>query len=61
MIIDTHLDFGDIVYFRNDPDQDEHIVTGFSVRPNGIAYRVSRIGVEISAYDFEITPEKTIF
>lgn len=61
MKIDTHLEFGQIVYYKNDPSQLEYIVTGFLVRPAGlIIYYISFCGNEEKAYDFEITTEKVV-
>jgi hypothetical protein len=50
---------GQTVFIKNDKDQCELIVTGYTVRPNGlITYILSDLGHETSFYDFELTDEK---
>jgi hypothetical protein len=61
MKVDTHLEFGQPVYFKVDPQQLEYLVSGFLIRPNGlIIYYVSGCGQEEKAYDFEISTEKRV-
>lgn len=60
MTVETKYDMGDTVYFITDPVQDQFVITGFSVRPNGMIYYCSCCGEEKIAYDFEISEEKTI-
>jgi len=50
---------GQTVFIKNDKGQQELIVTGYTVRPNGlIIYILSDLGYEKSFYDFELTDEK---
>jgi hypothetical protein len=60
MKIETHLEFGDKVYFKNDPAQIEYMITGFLSRPGVIVYFISFCGQEEKAYDFEITTERAV-
>lgn len=55
-----HFDIGDSVYLRTDPEQAERLVTGISVRQNGITYAISHLTNETWHYDFEITKERDI-
>lgn len=52
--------FGDEVYLKTDRDQGLHIVTGLSLRPGGITYKLSKGTVETDHYDFEIATEKNV-
>lgn len=61
MKVDTHLDFGTVVYLKTDKEQDEFLVTGFIIRPHGILYIISYEGLERNVYDFEITTERRVF
>jgi hypothetical protein len=60
MKIETHLEFGQKVYYKNDPAQLEYLVSGFMVRPGNIIYYISFCGNEERAYDFEISTEKIV-
>lgn len=51
---------GEPVFFKTDNDQQEHIVTGYIIRPGAVIYLVSNNGYETRCYDFEITSEKNI-
>lgn len=55
-----HFDIGDSVYLKTDPEQVERLVTGISVRKNGITYAISYLTNETWHYDFEITKERDI-
>lgn len=55
-----HFDIGDSVYLKTDPEQAERLVTGISVRQNGITYAISHLTNETWHYDFEITKERDI-
>lgn len=61
MNIDFKFNIGNTVYFINDPQQDAYLVIGFTIRPSGIIYLVRCVGIEDSAYEFELSVEKTIF
>jgi hypothetical protein len=51
------LDYGDEVYFLNDKDALPHMVTGFVLRPQERRVLLSYCGIEVSAYDIEITKD----
>jgi hypothetical protein len=55
-----HFDIGDSVYLKTDPEQAERLVTGISVRQNGITYAISHLTTETWHYDFEISKERDI-
>lgn len=55
-----HFDIGDSVFLKTDPEQSERLVTGISVRQNGITYALSYLTNESYHYDFEITKERDI-
>lgn len=55
-----HFDIGDRVYLKTDPEQSERLVTGISVRQNGITYAISYLTNETWHYDFEISKERDI-
>jgi hypothetical protein len=55
-----HFDIGDSVYLKTDPEQAERLVTGISVRQNGITYAISHLTNETWHYDFEITKDRDI-
>lgn len=50
--------FGDSVYIKTDPNQMEHQITGFTVRPAGILYGCSVNGDESWHYNFELSNEQ---
>jgi len=58
MKIETKYNFGDIVYFHTDVNQQAYLITGFTVRPGCIIYWLADSGYECLAYDFEITKER---
>lgn len=58
MKIETKYNYGDVVYFRTDIEQQQYIITGFSCRPGRILYILADAGNEYMAYDFEITKER---
>jgi hypothetical protein len=60
MIVETKFNFGDTVYFINDPEQEARMITGFIIRKGQIINFTSICGDEISAYDFELSTEKTL-
>ncbi len=55
-----HFDIGDSVYLKTDPEQSERLVTGISVRQNGITYAISYLTNETWHYDFEKSKERDI-
>ncbi len=61
MIIDNVHEIGDPVYLKTDPDQLLHIVTGITIRPNGlIEYKLSCDSSETTHFDVEISVESNI-
>lgn len=62
MNLQTEHNFGDLVYFKTDPHQEEYLITGVLFRPaGGVLYYVSTAGQEERAYPFELSTEKTVF
>ena len=50
----------DIVFLRTDPEQQERIVTGYSVARDNVLYELA-CGIAVTQhYDFEITYDKDI-
>ncbi len=58
MTIETEYDFGDEVYLTTDPDQDKHIITGFTVRKGQVLYGCTFCNRENWHYDFELSRER---
>jgi hypothetical protein len=57
--IKTDLDFGQVFYIKNDPEQFEHILTGIKiVPPNQIKFILSYLGDESELFDFECSSER---
>lgn len=61
MVIDNAFEFGELVYLKTDREQLERLVTGFSVNPNGLLYRLVSGTNDSTHYAVEISKEKTIF
>ena len=60
MTIIPKFKIGEIVYSITDPEQNARMVTGYTVRKNGlIFYLVTFIDCERQFEDFELTNEKT--
>ena len=55
----TAFELGDIVYCKIDPDQVPMIITGISVRDNGIIFMASNMVIEDGFYTFELTTERS--
>lgn len=56
--IKTDLEFGQIFYIKNDPEQFEHILTGIKiVPPNQIKFILSYLGEQTELFDFECSSE----
>ena len=51
------LDYGDEVYFITDEDSLAYMVTGFLMRQSSRMVLLSHCGVEVMAYDIEITKD----
>jgi hypothetical protein len=60
MLIDSKFKIGDTVFLKSDYEQSERLLTGLSVRQNGVTYGLSCGTVESWHYDFEITVEKNV-
>ncbi len=58
MIIKNKFDFGDAVYLVTDNEQNKRLVTGISVYPTGILYRLVSYTTETWHYEFEISVER---
>lgn len=58
MNIKTKLELGDILYFKNDPEQREFILIGVIARPGCIVLELRYDGDLIEAYEFEVSKEK---
>lgn len=58
MKIETKYDIGQVVYFRTDEQQEEYFITGIKIDPGQVSYVLSRNGLEVGAYDFEISKER---
>lgn len=55
-----NIDIGDIVYLKTDEMQQERMVRGILIRPDGILYELIQGAYESIHYAFEITKEKDI-
>lgn len=51
---------GQTVYLKTDVDQVERLVTGISIRPDGVSYSLACGTIESGHYEFEITCDKDI-
>ena len=59
MTIIPKFKIGEIVYSITDPEQNARMVTGYTIRKNGlISYLVTFIDCERQFEDFELTSEK---
>lgn len=58
MTITTDLEFGQTVYFKNDPEWTPYIVTGVKASPLGVSYLVCYKGEQEEAFLIELLTEK---
>ena len=59
MLINPKFKIGEIVYSITDPEQNARMVTGYTIRKNGlISYLVTFIDCERQFEDFELSSEK---
>lgn len=59
MLINPKYKIGEIVYSITDPEQNARMVTGYTIRKNGlISYLVTFIDCERQFEDFELSSEK---
>ena len=57
--IKTDLEWGDVFYLKNDPDQEEYLLVGIITLPgNQVQFILSYYGDEIRVFDFECSKEK---
>jgi len=59
-MIEIKFDIGHIVFLKTDIDQLERIVTGISIRPDGVSYILVNGTTESYHYDFEINEKRDI-
>jgi len=52
------MEYGDIVYIKNDPEQKEYTFVGVVARPGSIKYELSYLGDLIELYDFEVDSKR---
>lgn len=56
--IKIDLDFGQSIWLKNDPDQEEYILSRVLISPgNQIKFELSYLGSTVEVYDFEISTE----
>lgn len=55
MTIKTKFNFGDPVYVKHDPEQQEYELIGVVSRPGCIMYELSYLGETIEMYDFQVS------
>jgi hypothetical protein len=61
MKINIPYNFGDVVYCKNDENQDECMITEFKILPNNVLkLTISYCGDTCEVYDFEISKDKDI-
>ena len=58
--IEVLHEIGDVVYFITDKEQDQYIVTGYTVRQTRATYIVAHNGDEKDACEFELSNEKDL-
>lgn len=56
-MIKPKFEIGKPIYLKTDSDQEEHILTGYTVRPGVIIYLTSLYKTESPHYEFELTAE----
>lgn len=57
MTIKNSYNFGDLFYFKNDPEQLEHILVGVISRPGHTVLELSYCGEVTPAFEIEVTTE----
>lgn len=61
MVIDNKFNHGDIVFLATDPDQYPRLITGITIKPNGLLLYQLSINMQTSwHYDFEVTASKDV-
>ncbi len=59
MIIKTKYKFGDILYIKTDPEQDENTLIAVIQEPGALVYRLRGYDGEINeVYEFEVSDNK---
>jgi hypothetical protein len=56
--VKTKYKYGDILYIKNDPDQNGYFFVGLIGRSSGTFYELSFLGELVEVYDFEVSDEK---
>ena len=57
---DISFNIGDTVYLKTDIDQHKRMVTGYTVRNDGVVYLLSFGSEETSHYELEISDEMDV-
>jgi hypothetical protein len=57
-VVKSKHKYGDIVYIKNDPEQNGYFVVGIIGRPTGIYIELQLLGEIIEVCDFEVSEEK---
>lgn len=57
-VVKSKYKYGDIVYIKNDPEQNGYFVVGIIGRPTGIYIELQLLGEIIEVCDFEVSEEK---
>lgn len=52
------MEYGDIVYIKNDPEQKEYTFVGLICQPGSIRYELSYLGDTVELYDFEVDTKR---
>lgn len=55
---ELEFDFGDVVYFKTDPDHDPYMVIGYAIHEESILVLIRNKDAEQSVYEYEIACEK---
>jgi hypothetical protein len=58
--IKIKFEIGSTVFSKTDPDQYERQITGITLRPTGVLYKVTFNQEECSFYGFELSSEKDV-
>lgn len=57
--IKTDLEFGDVFYLKNDPEQMEHVLVGVLFLPgNQLKFQLSYMGDVCTVWDFETSKDR---
>lgn len=56
---ELEFDFGDIVYFKTDPEHDPYMITGYVIHEDSVLVLIRNKDAEHSVYEYEISIDKT--